>query len=176
MLDFIVQAIGFLGMALYIGSYQCRSGRMLLRVQAMGAIAYALHFFLLTAYAGAFIQLATAVNCSILSFGTDTPGSVCAWRGWKWVFALCFIGSTALTWQGIFDLLPCVSSIVTLFASWTRNGGKIRVAKLFCSGPAWLIYDAIAHSYSGVLTQIFGMTSIIVSVWRYGWKALDQKN
>lgn len=176
MFDVIAQAVGFVGMALYIISYQCKSGRKLLCVQLFGAVIYALHFFMLTAYSGALMQIVTAVNCAMLSFGADDPKKLCAWRGWKWIFAACYLASSIFTWKGFFDLLPCIGSLATLFASWTRNGKNFRIAKLFISGPAWMIYDIIEHSYSGIITQLIGMLSVVISIWRYGWKALDQKN
>lgn len=176
MFDVFVQAVGFLGMALYIGSYQCKSGRRLLLVQMLGAIVYATHFFLLTAYSGALIQLVTALNCAILSFGSFDPKTIAGWRGWKWVFSAFFVFSSALAWKGVFDILPCIGSVATTLAAWTRNGKDIRIAKFFVSGPSWAIYDIIEHSYPGVITQVIGMVSIAVSVWRYGWEELDQKN
>lgn len=163
-------------MGLYILSYQCRSSRRLLLVQMLGALVYASHFALLGAYSGAISQLITMCNCALLGFGADDPRAWSAWRGWKWLVAACYVIFTLMTMHSAADLLPCVGSVATTFAAWTRVGRDIRLAKLFVSGPCWAVYDILNHSISGVLTQLIGMLSVLISILRYGWKALGEKN
>ena len=51
--EYMVQAIGFLGVALFIISYQIRSNRALFLCQLMGCIVFCVQFFLMGAYTGA---------------------------------------------------------------------------------------------------------------------------
>ena len=37
----------------------------------------------------------------------------------------------------------------------------------------WIIYDVIIGSWAGILDEIVTEISMIVSIFRYGWKNLD---
>ena len=56
------------------------------------------------------------------------------------------------------------------------NALNIRKANLFVACPAWLIYDIIFHSYAGILNEVITITSILISIWRFGWKNLGDPN
>lgn len=172
----VAQVIGFIGMLVFVLSFQCKSARRLLWVTVLSSAIYIVHFYLLHAYAGALLEIFLVLNYTICNFGGEKPDTVFNWRGWKWVFSACYVVSTVLSWQSMADLLPCAGSVATSFVGWTRNGKKIRVARLAFISPVWLAYDIIIHSYGGILAHIIGITSILISVWRYGWKALDQVN
>ena len=64
--------------------------------------------------------------------------------------------------------------MASVLSSWSRNGKKIRLAKLFIVGPGWLIYDVYAHTLAGILSELFALCSTLISIYRYGWKSLDQ--
>ncbi|MBR4099026.1 MAG: YgjV family protein [Clostridium sp.] len=172
----IAQAIGFLGMGLYIISYQFKGNRWLMVSQLASCAAYAVHFFMLGAYTGCALQLVSVLNYCLLVYSREHKEAWATWGGWKWVISAVFIGSTVFTWKNALDILPCMGSVSTTIANWTRNGKTMRLARLFISGPGWLIYDAATRSYSGVLCEVFGIVSVLVSIWRYGLKALDQKD
>lgn len=53
MSEFWIQAIGFVGVALFIISYQIRSNRALFFCQLLGCLVFGLQFFLMGAYTGA---------------------------------------------------------------------------------------------------------------------------
>ena len=40
--------------------------------------------------------------------------------------------------------------------------------------PMWIVYNIATHSWSGVTCEVFVLGSILISVLRYGTKALDQ--
>jgi len=172
----VIQAIGFVGTGIFVLSYQCKSARRLLWMGVLSSAMYIVHFYLLGAYAGALLEVLLALNYAICNLGAKKPDSLLNWRGWKWVFSACYVASTVMTWQGAYDLLACAASVATTLSGWTRNGKKIRIARLACISPCWMIYDIIIGSYSGIVSHVFGITSILISVRRYGWKELDQTN
>ena len=51
--ELFIQAIGFVGVALFIISYQIRSNRALFLCQLMGCLVFCVQFFLMGAYTGA---------------------------------------------------------------------------------------------------------------------------
>lgn len=169
MYQFITQAIGFVATGLEIGSYQCKSSRKLIFVQMCGNIAFLTHMLMLGAYSGCINLLISCIRNFILS----SKGEWARWKGWLWVLVGANLLGTFLTWESPFSLLPCIAVIAITVGCWTRNGKKIRIASFCCSSPSWLIYDIYSGSYSGIVTEIFVLSSVVISIFRYGWKALD---
>ena len=105
--------------------------------------------------------------------GGMVRGVLARWPGGPAGTFAANLAATAATWQGAFSILPCIGVVTVTMAGWSRNGRKVRLANLWVASPAWLIYDAYTHSWSGILCEALSMGSVIVSVLRYGWKALD---
>ena len=61
---------------------------------------------------------------------------------------------------------------MTSIGYWTDNARKIRVSQLIGS-PCTLLYDLIVRSFGGALSEGITIVSILVSIRRFGWKALD---
>jgi len=169
MFQFVTQAIGFVATALQIGSFQCKSSRKLIIVQLCGNTAFLIHMFMLGAYSGCVNLVFSVIRYFVLS--SRKPWAF--WKGWPWLLVAANLLGTALTWENFFSILPCIAVVSLTIAGWSRNGKKIRIASLFVVSPAWLIYEIYTGSYSGIVTELFSICSVGISVLRYGWKALD---
>lgn len=169
MYHILTHAIGFVATALQIGSFQCKSSKKLIIMQLCGNTAFLIHMFMLGAYSGCVNLAISVIRYSI--FACRKPWAY--WKGWPWLLVSANILGTVLTWENIFSVLPCIAVVSLTVAGWSRNGKKIRLASLFAVSPAWLIYEIYAGSYSGILTELISMGSVVISVMRYGWKALD---
>ena len=98
---------------------------------------------------------------------------------WKWAgsraalygILLFLTGTTAVTWAGWISLLPFVSVAVTTVGYWTRNAQKIRLSQLIGS-PCTLTYDVLIRSWGGALSEGIVIASILISIWRFGWRNL----
>jgi len=164
-LEIFAQILGFIGAGICIFSFQIRSVRTLFCTQLISIIFFTLHFILLGAYTGALQNVLALVRCILLIFSDKK------WAHNNWVLAgliACFIVSGIATYSGILSLLPTVAMIVSTLAMWTNDGFKLRVAQVFVTSPAWLIYNVSVFSISGVLTESFNIISVIVSFIRYG--------
>ena len=169
MYQFITQLIGFVATALQISSYQCKSSRKLIIMQLCGNTAFLIHMFMLGGYSGCVNLVISIIR--YLIFSCRKPWAY--WKGWPWLLVIANLIVTVLTWENLFGLLPCIAVIALTIAGWSRNGKKIRLASLFVVSPAWLIYEIYTGSYSGIVTELFCICSVGISVLRYGWKALD---
>ncbi len=173
MSDALLQVIGFVGVALFIVSYQIKSNRALFFCQMLGCVIFCVQFFLLGAYTGA-ISLFINVLRNVLLLKANV---------WKWarsrvtlaVILLLLVLTTVFTWAGWISLLPFVSMAVTTIGYWTRNGQKIRLSQLIGS-PCTLLYDALIRSWGGALNEGIAIVSILISIHRFGWKALAKEN
>ena len=167
-----IQAIGFLGAALFIVSYQIRSNRMLFFCQLLGCIVFCVQFFIMGAYTGV-VSLLVNILRNVLLLKADV---------WRWVrsrytlsaMLALLIGLTAWTWAGPLSLLAFTSVAVTTVGYWTNNAQKIRLSQLIGS-PCTLLYDVLVGSWGGVLSESFAILSILVSIRRFGWRALGEQ-
>ena len=172
MSEFTLQLIGFIGVAFFIISYQIRSNRGLFLCQLLGCLVFTLQFFLMGAYTGALSLIINIIRNLLLLKIND----------WKWVKSRVTLGViialllavTLYTWDGWKSILPFISVAVTSIGYWTNNAQKIRLSQLFGS-PCTLLYDALIHSWGGVLNESITILSIIISIFRFGWKNMGDE-
>ena len=166
----LIQAIGLAGTGLFFLSYQCRENRRLFQVQFLSYVFYTVHLLLLGAVTGG------------LSYVVNTVRSLClgSKRRFAKSRAMCLIlcaaqlGVLLLTWAGWPSLLPVAANIAATVAGYTRNPRKIRLAGMLINSPLWIVYSVLAGSAAGVLDEVVTEASMIISVVRFGWKALDR--
>ena len=171
MSNLLIQAIGFIGMGLYVGSYQFKNNRRLFIMQVFSYLFYLVHFLLLGALTGSASVFVNLVRSILLS------------SNWKWArgrcacSVLCIIQIilTAVTWEGCISLLPCIGNLATTIGGYTHNPRKIRVSIMAFNAPLWLIYDIIIGSWAAVSDEIITELSGLISIIRYGWKELDER-
>ncbi len=167
--EYAIQTIGFLGVLLFIVSYQLRSNHALFLCQLMGCIVFFTQFLFLGAYTGAISLIINIVRNLLLLKAED----------WTWVrnkatlsvIILFMAIFTAYTWAGLISFLPFLSVTVTSVGYWTCDAKKIRISQLFGS-PCTLVYDLIIRSWGGAASEAIAILSIIVSIFRFGWKNL----
>ena len=170
----IAQLIGFISTALFLLSFQFKKNKTLFALQLGSFAVYIVHYFLLGAITGCFTMAINTARCVVMFFFNDKKWA--AWKGWLGVFLVLYMVNTILTWEGLISLLPFAGSVAVMFAYWSRNLRKIRVVNFVLGSPTWLIYDVFTHSIAGIVSESLCMLSILISVIRFGWKALDTQN
>lgn len=165
-----IQAIGFLGTALFFLSYQCKSNKRLFRVQFASYLCYTTHLLMLGAVTGGISYILNTLRSFCLSSNrTFLKGKgMCAIICLLQVVTLCF------TWDGWWSVLPVAANIASTLGGYTHNGKKIRIAGIFINSPLWILYDIIVGSWAGVVDELVSEASMLLSVYRYGWKNLDR--
>ena len=167
--NFFVQAIGIFGTILFFLSYQCKKNKNLFRVQFVSYLCYTIHLLLLGAVTGGISYVLNTVRSFCL-------GSKYAFLKSKWMCTIiCTLQVIALliTWDGWWSLLPIVANIAATIGGYTYNGQKIRATGIFINSPLWIIYDIIVGSWAGILDEVVTETSMLISIYRYGWKNLN---
>ena len=173
MSELAIQAIGFVGVAFFIASYQIKSNKALFACQLTGCIIFCIQFFIMGAYTGALSLMINIVRNVLLLKVHD----------WKWVkskvtlsvIIMLLAAVTVYTWAGWLSLLPFISVAVTSIGYWTNNAQKIRLSQLI-GAPCTLVYDILIRSWGGVLSESITLMSIIISVIRFGWNEMGEKD
>lgn len=69
-------------------------------------------------------------------------------------------------------MLPFIAMVAGTVAYWTNSAKNIRLANLVLCCPSWILYDIIIGSLGGILNESITMASILISIYRFGWKNL----
>ena len=77
-----------------------------------------------------------------------------------------------VTWKDWTSVLPFIAMVTGTAAYWTNSARNIRLANLAFCCPSWILYDIIIGSLGGILNESITMVSILVSIYRFGWKNL----
>ena len=164
-----VQGIGLLGTVVFFLSYQCRSNKNLFRVQFLSYLCYTTHLLLLGAVTGGISYVLNTLRSFCL--GSKYPVLKEKWVG----LCICLLQVAALvfTWEGWYSILPVAANIASTIGGYTFNPRKIRIAGMFINSPLWILYDIIVGSWAGILDEVVTEASMILSIFRYGWKNLD---
>ena len=170
MQELLVQGIGFIGVALFILSYQFKSNKKLLASQITGSSMFIMQFTIMGAYAGS-INLIIALIRNIMIMNRDKLKVA---ESWIMCGVLCGAGliGLVLTWDGILSILPFAALIGSTIGYWTNNAQKLRLSNLVCASPCWLVYDLMIGSWGGAVNELVTTVSALISIYRYGWKAL----
>ena len=165
----LIQAIGILGTVSFFLSFQCKRNKNLFRVQFLSYLCYTIHLLMLGATTGGISYILNTVRSFCLgSKYTFLKGKpMCA------IICAAQVVTLFFTWDGWWSILPVAANIASTIGGYTHNARKIRIAGMFINSPLWIIYDIIVGSWAGILDEVISEASMIISIYRYGWKNLD---
>lgn len=163
------QAVGFLGTVLFFLSYQFKSNKMLFRVQFGSYVCYTVHLLMLGAVTGGISYLINTVR----SFCLGSQNAFLKSRTMCRILCTLQVLTLVFTWDGWWSILPVAANIAATIGGYTYNAQKIRIAGMFINSPLWILYDILVGSWAGILDEIVTEASMILSIYRYGWKNLD---
>lgn len=170
---YIAQAVGIVGMALSILSFQCRENKRFFLMQAASGAMFAVNFLLLGSFTASVLNFINIFRGWVFGFAParlKTPLAVVTGAG--------YILSTVLTFDGWLSLLVLAAQLVGTAVMRTDNGKVIRTAQLAFVSPAWLTHNIICGSLGAILCEIFAITSTVVSLVRFkkdGFASAEKK-
>ena len=168
----IAQAIGMIGVLLFVLSFQIKSSRKLFITQIMSNTMFAIQFLILGAYAGC----VNLIICILRNFCMMNKEK---WRfiESKWALLVMiglFFANTVINWHAWYDIFSFAAAGSATVGVWTGNPRNIRTSNLFVASPCWIIYDICVGSLTGIANEVIAMVSIIISIIRFGWKNLGE--
>ena len=170
-IEIIAQGIGIVAAAISISSFQFKNNKILFTLRAIASVLFALNYLLLGAITAAILNAINIVCMVMMVYGERhryiaIPISLCA----MYIIAVLF------TYEGILSLFLLAAQLACVISMWTVDGLKIRVVQLFVSSPIWLANNIIVFTVGGIITEVFVIVSIIVSIIRFGFKGLRREN
>jgi len=163
MYNIIAQAIGILGTCAAIFAFQCKKNTHLFLSQALSGLLFTVNFIMLGSYGGAFLNLVNVFRGAALAYAPEKHRkTVCI------VSIALYILVTVFTYTGFLSIMILFAQIVGTITMLINSGKIIRLAHLCVLAPIWMYHNFACGSIGGVLCEAFNITSIIVSIIRYG--------
>ncbi|MCQ2446059.1 MAG: YgjV family protein [Clostridia bacterium] len=180
-MDYFVQGIGIVAMALLIFSFQLKTKKRILTVQFFSSILFMIHFGLIGAITGSILNGIGALRALVI---TSRPKKWAMCKAWVPFFFVCYVAAYAMTFL-VFDkeptvgnllleLLPVAGMIITTFAFLSETEKRVRRLSLINS-PLWLAYNGINGSIGGTLVEAFSLVSILIAIYRYDIRGEKKK-
>ena len=172
-IEILAQALSIIGMVVNILSMQCKKTRGVIAMLLIGSTFFGVSYLLLGSYAGAIMNVFSICR-SLLLLLDKRARAASQLVALLTVLAVCSAFGICL--DGPIALLPMLGQLGSTIGMWGRNGAKLRLWQLLGSSPFWLINNIIVFSIGGILCEVFVITSVLVSIARYGWKNLKESS
>ena len=171
MIKIIANGFGVLSTLCFIISFQVKSNKGLFIIQSIANVFYGVQFYLLGAVGGLF-NMGMQILRNLLLVKKE-EWQWLSWKGWAPLLCVPSLIYMIITWTSWLDLLPFIAMAVGTFCYWTNSAKMLRLSELICVSPAWILYDIMEGAYGGLLTELVILSSVVVSIIRFGWKGLD---
>ncbi|MBQ3044381.1 MAG: YgjV family protein [Clostridia bacterium] len=160
----ISQIIGFVAAAILLLSFQQRTHRRIVAMQACSGLLFAVQYFMIGAYEGMAGNIIGLIRSSVFLFRGKSRfvDSIAC----PIVFAILAAASGIITYTSPASLLPMAAMMISSFVMWNPKTQQLRALTVPTS-LMWLIYNIISSSYSGTVTEIFNLLSIAIGLIRF---------
>lgn len=155
----LAQLIGGMGIALLIATFQVDNRSVILRLQVVSCLVWALYYFLMGAYSGAGMVLLAALRSFLFE----------RYRDHEWLlefFIVIYAAMTIAVWTGPTSILPFFGILLATIALWQQKPKTIRMVSLTPT-IFWLPYNFLSGSYMGMAGDLVTFTSVLIAVMRF---------
>ncbi|MBQ2847569.1 MAG: YgjV family protein [Clostridia bacterium] len=160
----ISQFIGFLAAAILLLSFQQKTHKRIVIMQACSGLLFAIQYFMLGAFEGMIgnvVGMARSISFSFRGKSKFVDSIAC-----PIIFAVLAGAGGLLTYTSPASLLPMAAMIISSFVMWNPHTQQLRALTMPTS-LMWLIYNILCSSYSGIVTEVFNQISIIIGLIRF---------
>lgn len=164
-LKFIIsQSIGLIAAALLLFSFQQRTHKRIVAMQFCSGLLFALQYFLLGAYEGMvgnIIGFTRSIAYCFRGKSKFTDSIFC-----PIIFSVLAGLGGLLTYTSPASLLPMAAMMISSFVMWSPKTQQLRALTIPTS-MMWLVYNVICNSWSGVITEVCNLISIVIGLIRF---------
>lgn len=159
----LIQLLGLIPSVIAFTSLQTENRKRILVLQIGCCIMWAVHYGLLGAFTAVLTNVIGLFR-AVLCYNNDKQ-----WANkkvWVVILIMLYLGSAAITWDGLYCALPVISMILTTFALWIHNM-KITRLLFLVNSPPLLIYNIITGSYSCAVIEVCALISFMIAIYRF---------
>ncbi|MBQ8859584.1 MAG: YgjV family protein [Clostridia bacterium] len=152
------QILGGVAMLVSFFIYQQSSRLRMVFLKLVTDVLWAAHFFLIGGLTGA-LTTAMAIFREAVFYHKDKKWGKSPL--WPTLFILAYAAAAALTWKGVFSILPSCGSIIATLAYWQSDGRRAKLL-LAPTSACMFVYNLYSRSYAGVVNEVVTMVSLLV--------------
>jgi hypothetical protein len=163
-IELIGQIIGFVAIGVAFLSFQVKNKNGILAIQALANFIWAIHFYMIGAMAGCVLNLVATGRNLVFAMRDKYK-----WLGGIWLPTLiaAIVATLSITTrESWFDVILLPSTILSTYTYCLGNERVIRNSSVFVS-LTWLIFNIVSFSISGVIAEVFNLTSLTIAIIRF---------
>lgn len=165
-----IQFIGLIALVFVFLSWNAKTRKDIFKLQSINLVFFIIHYMLLGAHTGALMCIVVLTrNFVFVRKGTKRWASHVIWF---YIFCLLSIAVLLISWRGWISVLPATAVIIGMYGMFKDKPKEMRFYNLLNS-LIWVPYTIVVHSYSGLLSQIIGITGVLVGMYRHDRKVQE---
>lgn len=165
-MNIAAQIVGIFGIVLSLLSFQLKQRKYIMLFQMTASLMFSTQLFMVGAITGGCLDLISFVRTLIFANNSKKWASSPLWLVG---FILVMIATGIMTWENLWSILPIMGSILSTVALWMKRERNIRLVSLLV-GPCWMVYNVVTGAYTGALSEVIAMTSIVIGLLRHDRK------
>lgn len=165
-MNIAAQIVGIFGIVLSLLSFQLKQRKYIMLFQMTASLMFSAQLFMVGAITGGCLDLISFIRTLIFANNSKKWASSPLWLVG---FILVMIATGIMTWENLWSILPIMGSILSTVALWMKRERNIRLVSLLV-GPCWMVYNVVTGAYTGALSEVIAMTSIVIGLLRHDRK------
>ena len=165
-MDFLIQLIGFVGLATSILAFQFKKHRGIVLCKMSSELIFALQYILLGAWTAAVLDGLSVIRNSLYTYfvkrGRSTLPVIIG-------FGLFVVVTGIVTFDGWLSLLPIAAKLLTTISYGMKNEKLLRFITL-PSCIMWSIYNLQVGSLGGALGDTLTLISLLIGIYKFDIK------
>lgn len=165
-MDFLIQLIGFAGLATSIAAFQFKKHRSIVLCKMASELIFALQYILLGAWTAAVLDgisvIRNTLYTNFVKRGRSTTPIVVG-------FCLFVVATGIVTFDGSLSLLPIAAKLLTTISYGMKKEKLLRFITL-PSCIMWTIYNLQVGSLGGALGDTLTLISLLIGIYKYDIK------
>lgn len=165
-MDFLIQLIGFAGLATSIAAFQFKKHRSIVLCKMASELIFALQYILLGAWTAAVLDgisvIRNTLYTNFVKRGRSTTPIIVG-------FCLFVIATGIVTFDGWLSLLPIAAKLLTTISYGMKKEKLLRFITL-PSCIMWTIYNLQVGSLGGALGDTLTLISLLIGIYKYDIK------
>lgn len=165
-MDFIIQLIGFIGLALSIGAFQFKKHRGIVVCKMTSELVFAVQYIFLGAWTAAILDgvsvIRNALYTGFVKRGRSTTPVIIG-------FGLFVVITGIATFDGWLSLLPIGAKLLTTVSYGMKNERLLRIITL-PSCIMWSLYNLYVGSLGGALGDLITLASLLIAMYKFDFR------
>ncbi|MBE6138695.1 MAG: YgjV family protein [Firmicutes bacterium] len=166
---YIAQLFGLVGLIITVISFQQNNKKKLLNYQIFSGLFLAVHYFILNAITGVFMNLIGIMrNIIFIKYGKKVP------LKYSYIIIAGIVALSFVFYDGFLSLLPGAACLVYTFGASQNNLTITRFSGLI-SSSLFLIYNIKVLAIVAVISTIIELISVSLAIYRFDIKQKKKK-